>query len=160
VRRAHCTLLYEHELAIKVNVSRMKQDTPFRLRVFSLKTPDFKDLTCLAYRSCNRRRSRATEPSHRKKRRRTGASHPSVSVLNMLLAISSGIVLFTTSSVSVVPNFEIRSWKRVASYITSESVGRPPLGDGVTTNSAIAAHCASVRSVASFVGLGLTRTSW
>ena len=34
----------------------------------------------------------------------------------------------------------------------SMSVGRPPLGDGVTTSGARAAHCASGRSVASCVG--------
>jgi hypothetical protein len=39
-----------------IHVSRMKQDTPFQQRVFSIKTPDFKDLTCPACKSCNRKK--------------------------------------------------------------------------------------------------------
>jgi hypothetical protein len=88
--------------------------------VFSIKTPDFKDFACLVCRSCSQRRSRAMERSHRRKRRKTGVSHPFASVSNMLSAISSGIGLFTTSSVSVVPNFGIWLWKHVAGCITSE----------------------------------------
>ena len=103
-----------------IHVSQMKQDTPFQQGVFSIKTPDFTELSCLACRSCNRRRSRAMEPSCRRKRRRTGVYHPSVSILNMLSAISSDIGLLTTSSVLVVPNFEIWSWKHVAGCMTSE----------------------------------------
>jgi transposase, IS4 family len=55
-----------------------------------------------------------------RKRRRTGVYHPFVSTSNMSSAISSGIGLLATSSVLVVPNFGIWSWKHVAGCITSE----------------------------------------
>ena len=84
-----------------INASQMKRDTPFQQGVCSIKTPDFKDLACLVCRSCSQRRSRAMERSHRGKRRKTGVSHPFASVSTMVSAISSGIGLFTTSSVSV-----------------------------------------------------------
>ena len=74
-----------------INVLRMKRDTPFQQGVFSIKTPDFKDFACLASRLCSQRRSRAMEPSCRRKKRKTGVSHPFAFVLNMLSAISSGI---------------------------------------------------------------------
>jgi len=46
-------------------------------------------------------------------RRISSVSHPFASVSTMVSAISSGIGLFTTLSVSVVPNFGIWSWKHI-----------------------------------------------
>jgi len=103
-----------------IHVSRMKRDTPFQTRVCSIKMPGFKDLTCLACRLCSQRRSRAMERSRRRKRKKASVYHLFASELNMSLAISKGIGLSTTSSVTVAPNFGMRSWKRAAGCTTSE----------------------------------------
>jgi hypothetical protein len=135
-----------------IHVSPMKRDTPFQQGVFSIKTPDFTDLSCLACRSCNRRRSRAMEPSRRRKRKRTGVYHPFVSILTMSSAISNGIGLLTTSSVLVVPNFGIWSNDcQSTDCATRYPTGRDIADEGhVLTGESAAGRCLPAgRSVAS-----------